>query len=78
MPVDVERDLGWLLDRIVILGSSREAQLKVVAKFERTARADGIREASKLLLDRKHDSTVDELIDMLDERADKAEDPVDS
>lgn len=78
MPVDVERDLGWLLDKVSCFAHDRDGQLKVLAKFQRTARADGVREASKQLLDRKHDSTTDEIIDMLDELADKAEEPGDS
>lgn len=73
MPVDVERDLGWLLDKMACFAHDRDGQLKALAKFQRTARADGVREASKVLLNHKHESTTDELIDMLDELADKAD-----
>lgn len=73
MEVSIERNVGWLIDRITCFSHDREAQLKLVAKFERTVREDSLREASKLLLDHKHESTTDELIDMLDELADKAE-----
>lgn len=69
----IKRNMGWLLDKIVIFGHDREAQLKLMETFERTVRSDGIREASKVLLDHKHESTTGEIIDMLDELADKVE-----
>lgn len=73
MGIAIKRDMGWFLDKIAIFGHDREAQLKLMEKFERTIRSDSIREASKVLLDHKHESTTGELIDMLDELADKAE-----
>lgn len=74
MEVSIERNVGWLLDKVACFSHDRNAQLNLISKFEMTVREDSLREASKLLLDHKHESTTDELIDMLNELADKAED----